>query len=78
MKDYEDFIHHVIMSYEKTQEGLDYLLDIKLISEQQYIKKSRENFQRYKKKAESFAKERFGDAWQSALKDIKNFRTINN
>lgn len=74
LTDYEDFIHHVIMAFEKTQQGLDILLDSGLISEQIYIEKSRKNFQRYKQKAEEFAKSRFGQAWQSALEDIKNFR----
>lgn len=62
------------MAFDKTQQGLDMLLDSGLISQQTYIEKSRKNFQRYKTRAEDFAKSRFGEAWQSALEDIKNFR----
>lgn len=75
LKDYEDFIHHVMRGYEKTQEGLDMLLDQGLISKEEYISRSRQNFRRYKTKAEDFARRRFGEAWQSALEDIKNFTT---
>lgn len=74
LTDYEDFIHHVMKGYEKMQEGLNMPLS-NLISEQEYIKRTRQNFQWHKTKAEEFAKNRFGLAWQSVLDDIKNFRT---